>query len=400
MLRRITIAYTINELGNWVGAVALTVAVFDHTRSAIAITALFVSVRFVPAVAVTPVVAWLESGGRRRVLATLYGVQALTTAGLAVLVLRPMLAPILVLGAADGLAALAAKALLRAVVSQESRDDEGRRRANAVLNSCWAATFAIGPAAGGFLSGTLGPSAALLLDVASFAFTAALLTDVPTARATGGGRRIIEQLGAVVGHVRANRALGWLLGTEAVAVVFFAAVVPVEIVFVKGSLHAGASGYGALLAAWGTGTVAGSAIFARVRRRSLGALITVSTLGVAVAYLGIAGSTAIATACAFSLIGGIGNGIQWIALITAVQEQTPSDLHGRLMAVLESMGALCPAVGFSLGGAIAALADPRATFIVAGVAAAIATCAFALLLRRGLVGRGLAVGPPTASRAG
>ncbi len=54
------------------------------------------------------------------------------------------------------------------------------------------------------------------------------------------------------------------------------------------------------------------------------------------------------------------------------------------MGVVESMGALCPAVGFSLGGAVAALWDPRAAFAMAGVAAALATCAFArLALHRG-----------------
>ncbi|MBV8734879.1 MAG: hypothetical protein JO120_08880, partial [Solirubrobacterales bacterium] len=106
MLRRLAVAYTVNELGNWLGTVALTVAVFDHTHSAIATAALFVSVRFLPALVVTAGVAWLESAGRRGTLAVLYSVQALTTGGLAVLVAHPVLAPILVLGALDGAAAL------------------------------------------------------------------------------------------------------------------------------------------------------------------------------------------------------------------------------------------------------------------------------------------------------
>ena len=108
MLRRITVGYTVNELGNWLGAVALAVAVFDHTRSAVATAALFVSVRFLPAVLVTAVVARLELLARRGVLATLYLLQALTTGGLAILVLQPVLVSILVLGAVDGIAALAA----------------------------------------------------------------------------------------------------------------------------------------------------------------------------------------------------------------------------------------------------------------------------------------------------
>ncbi len=139
MLRRLTIAYTVNELGNWLGAIALTVAVFDHTHSAIATAALFVSIRLLPALLATPVVAWLESFGYRRTLFALYSLQALTTGGLAALVLHPILAAILVLAGIDGIAAVVARALLRAVVSQQAVDDGSRRRANGHLNIGWAA---------------------------------------------------------------------------------------------------------------------------------------------------------------------------------------------------------------------------------------------------------------------
>lgn len=400
MLRRITVAYTVNELGNWLGAVALAVAVFDDTRSAAATAALFVSVRFLPAVLVTPVVARLELLTRRGVLATLYLLQALTTGGLAILVLHPVLVSILVLGAVDGIAALAAKALLRAVVSQGSADDEARRRANGRLNSCWAATAAIGPVVAGLLSAAVGPAMVLLLDAVSFVITAALVLDVPTPRTQIGSGRIADQLGEAVRYVRANSALEWLLGIEAVAIVFFAAVVPVEVVFVKATLHGGDQGYGALLASWGAGMVIGSVVFTRARRRPLSALLTAGTLAVGIGYLGIAGSVALWGACAFSFIGGTGNGMQWIAFVTAVQQQTPASLQGRLMGVVESMGALCPAIGFVLGGAVAAVSQPRITFVVSGAAAAVATCAFGLLGARNQSRRALAVAASAVTRSG
>jgi MFS family permease len=164
--------------------------------------------------------------------------------------------------------------------------------------------------------------------------------------------------------------------------VFFSAVVPVEIILVKVTLGGGDSGYGALLAAWGVGTVAGSALFARARSRPLGGLLTMSTCAVAVGYLGIAAASTLWVACAFSVLGGIGNGAQWIAVISSVQEKTPAALQSRLMGVIEAMGALCPAIGFALGGAIAAISSPRVTFVVAGAAASVTTLAFALLAVR------------------
>ncbi len=106
MLRRITVAYTVNELGNSLGAVAIAVAVFDHTHSAVATAALFISIYFLPALLATFAVAWLEGLARRGIQAALYCAQAATTGGLAALVLHPVLAPILLLAAIDGLAAL------------------------------------------------------------------------------------------------------------------------------------------------------------------------------------------------------------------------------------------------------------------------------------------------------
>lgn len=400
MLRRITIAYTVNELGNWLGAVALTVAVFDHTRSAIATAALFVAVRFLPALMATPVVAWLESLGRRGTLFALYCLQALSTGGLAVLVLHPVLAPILILAAVDGTAALVARALLRAVVSQEAGDDESRRRANGRLNMGWAASGALGPALGGALTGLLGAPFVLLVDVASFGITALLMIGVPSPVTDTTQGRIRERLRSVRGYVLGNRALGWLLGTEAVAVVFFAAVVPVEVIFVKATLHSGDSGYGALVAAWGAGMLLGSGIFARAHKRPLGGLLTLSTLAVAVAYLGVAASTALWVACVFSFVGGTGNGVQWIALITAVQEETPRGLQGGLMGLVESMSGLCLGLGFILGGAVAAVSGPRATFIMSGTAAALATVAFGLLAGRGRIARPRAARVGAGERAG
>jgi len=382
MLRRITVAYTVNELGNSLGAVAIAVAVYDHTHSAVATAALFVSIYFLPAVLATLAVAWLESFARRGIQAALYCAQAATTGGLAALVLHPALAPILVLAAIDGLAALASRALLRAVVSQQAGDDEARRRANATLNIGWAATSAIGPAIGGALTGLLGAPLVLVIDVASFVATAGLMFDVPTPTTDGGPRRIREQLRTVRQYIGRTPALAWLLAMEAVALVFFASPVPVTVVLVKATLHSTDAGYGGVVSAWGAGMFAGSGIFARARKGSLGLLVTLSTLAVAVAYLGMGASDAVWVACVFSFVGGTGNGVQWIALITSVQEKTARELQGRVMGVVESMAAACLGIGFSLGGAAAAVFDPRVTFLMAGAAALAATFAFARLAVR------------------
>ena len=112
--------------------------------------------------------------------------------------------------------------------------------------------------------------------------------------------------------------------------------------------------------------VLGSLVFAAVRRASLALLLFFSTLAVGVGYLGLAVAPTLALACAASVLGGTGNGVQWVSTISAVQEMTVQGMQARVMSVLESIGAAMPGVGFALGGVIAAVASPRTTFLIAG----------------------------------
>ena len=143
-------------------------------------------------------------------------------------------------------------------------------------------------------------------------------------------------------------------------------IVPIEVIYAKESLGTTSAGYGVLLASWGAGIFVGSLVYLRVKNRSPWALVVASTLAVAVAYLGMAVAGSLLAACLISVVGGIGNGIQWIAVMTALQEQTDRDYQARITGLMESLGAAMPGVGFLLGGAIVALSSPRAAYAVAG----------------------------------
>jgi MFS family permease len=67
-----------------------------------------------------------------------------------------------------------------------------------------------------------------------------------------------------------------------------------------------------------------------------------------------------------SVVGGAGNGIQWVSVMTALQEATPPDYQARMSGLLESIGAAMPGVGFLLGGVIVTLGSPRTAFVIAG----------------------------------
>ena len=85
-----------------------------------------------------------------------------------------------------------------------------------------------------------------------------------------------------------------------------------------------------------------------------------------VAYLGMSQAGTLAVACAFSVLGGAGNGVQWVAVMTALQEATPPEFQARMSGLLESLGAAVPGIGFFAGGALVALGSPRTAFAVAG----------------------------------
>jgi MFS family permease len=404
-LRRIVAAYTINRLGTWFGFIALSVAVFDHTHSAIAVAGLLLAGQVLPAFLVPALVARVETSTRRGELSALYFFEAAATAALAALLLWHIWLPaILLLVALDGTAALAAGALLRAAAARAAREwaegerdrlgerdeDEGvgvgvafeasaieaERRANAALNIGFAVTFTLGPVLGGIVVTTLGAPVALLIDTVSFIACGAMLLDLKPHVEDAETSTVAGRVKAAWRYITQTATLRRLLIAESVALVFFEFSPPIEVAYAKLSLHAGAKGYGILLGVWGLGVALGSVFFARSIKRSLKVMLSGSTLAVGLAYLGWATAPSLALASFAGLIGGVGNGVQWAALISAVQRITPQALQGRLMGAVESLGAIFPAFGFALSSGIVALSSPRTAFLVAGIGATLSTFAF------------------------
>jgi len=119
-------------------------------------------------------------------------------------------------------------------------------------------------------------------------------------------------------YVAERPVLRRLLVAQATAFVFFAAVIPVEIVYAKETLDAGNSGYGALLAAWGIGMVSGSLVFAGARTTALQTLLFFSTLAVGVAYIGLSAAGTITVACLIAALAS------WFRGAKPTPSQAPS----------------------------------------------------------------------------
>jgi MFS family permease len=412
-LRRIIAANTVNRLGTWFGLLALVIAVYEHTHSALAVSALMFAGLALPAFAVPAIVARVEASQRRSELTGLYVFEAIVTAALAVLLWHFSLIAVLVLVALDGTAALAASALLRAEVARTAREEmvasgasedsrhEAERKANAALNVGFSITFVAGPAIGGAVVAAASASTALFIDVGSFLACGALVLDLHPHVDVAGGESVRERLRSAWQHVTDTPSLRALLLAQVITYVFIETGAPIEVPYVKATLHAGDRGLGLILTMWGVGAVLGSVVFARLIKRPLGEMLSAGTLAIAIAYLGLAVAHSLALACVAALVGGVGNGLQWPSLISIVQTVSPEHLHGRMMGAVESLGAISLAIGLPLGGVLVALSSPRTAFLIVGVGAA----AMAVVLFR-LSGRSVgsstpadAEGPPTVAES-
>jgi MFS family permease len=382
--RRLALSYAVNEMGDWLGVIALSVLVFELTDSALATALLFIGTGFLPALLTPFFVARLERPPPRFVLPAIYAAEAAAFGVLALLADHFSLAAVVVVAALDGALALTAKTLTRAVTAAMLEPEGELRAGNAVLNIAFTGGAAVGPALAGAAVAAFGVQSALLLDAASFYLIGwILLTAKPLPQPEPEPEvRLRERVRAGLGYIRRNPTLRRLLAAQAGALVFFSVVVPIEVIYAKETLGAGDAGYGLLLASWGTGMVLGSIVFATLRRAPLPVLLFFSTVTIGAGYLGMAGAQILAVACVASVVGGVGNGIQWVAVVSAVQELTAPAMQARVVGTLESLASATPGLGYILGGLIATVWSPRAAFLVAGAGVMAIVAVSALVLGR------------------
>ena len=375
--RRLLAAYALNELAFMIGSVALALLVYGRTGSALGAAAFFLFAQFVPALISPLCVARLEHLPPRTVLPTLYWLEAAVFVVLAGVAHGHFtMVAVLALALMDGVAALTARALARAATVTVTSAVGLLREGNAVANAGFSVCFVVGPGLGGSLVAAGGTSTALLVDAGIFAImgltlvTARGLPKPSPVRTPAWGR-----VRAALTYVRTQRPIRDLMALQAVAVLFFTISVPVEVVFAQHSLHAGAAGYGSLLSAWGVGAVAGAAIFAGWRRLPSRILIVFGAGCLGVGFSIIAVAPTLAVAVVGAAIAGIGNGVESVAVRTAIQEEAEEQWMALMMSLYEALFQSVPGAGIVIGGAITALGSPRAALAVAGAGSLVVTVA-------------------------
>jgi MFS family permease len=370
--RRLALGYWVNEFGNWIGEIALTILVYDRTGSPLGTAALFLALRFAPALFAPLLTARVETLTPRLVLTALYGGEAVLFACIALVAEHFSMPAVLALSILDGVLGITAKALSRSATAASLSEQKLLREGNAILNLGLMTSTACAPMIAGALVAWQGARSALLVDAGTFVVTAAIIAGADGLRVeTDSAASFSERLRGGAQAVRKRAPVKRLMSAVALIILLGAVPLPIEVVFAKHTLHAGDLGYGALLGSWGVGMVAGAAVFATASSVSLTRLLCVGMFALSIGYGGLAISPTLAVACVASAIGGAGNGAGWIAAVTAIQERIPLNAQSSVMALFEGLNQVMPAIGFVIGGALTAISSPRLAYGVAAVGVAL-----------------------------
>jgi MFS family permease len=268
------------------------------------------------------------------------GVRAVLIAGLAALVLGhavqlwEVYAIALLVGTISAFLLPARYAILPSVVA-----DPDLEAGNALLNLSAQGTGVVGPVLAGLLVAAVGTGAAFASDAAAFSLATVLLLLLPAASRPAGGA---ENAG-LLSEIRAGLAYAWRdAGLRSVllvvAAVDFCAAAAISVgvpVLTRQRFSQGAVAFGALLAGWGIGAMAGviAAGLTRVPRRfGLVAMTGVIWLGLWVAMIGVVPSLPLAVAAA--ALAGIAAGLLNTYFLTWLQRRTDEAFRGRVMGLV------------------------------------------------------------------
>src|SRR5215213_2436257 len=160
---RLLTTYTVNELGDSIGIVALAVLIYDRMQEVVPLAAFFMVAKFLPGLLAPALTARVDQLALRRILPAIYAVEAAVFAALALIASSDdfELAPVLILALADGTLAITGRGLTRSAVAALLQPADLLREGNALMNVGFAVASVGGAALAGLLIGTMSVSAAL-----------------------------------------------------------------------------------------------------------------------------------------------------------------------------------------------------------------------------------------------
>jgi MFS family permease len=384
----ILLALATSALGDWLYNVALLGLVFGRTGSATWV-ALTTAARVAPVVVLGPLGGVLADRHDRRAL-----IIASDAARMVLMVALAVVAaaglPIVLAPALAALATAASTVTSPSVAASTARlvSDDELQRANALRAAIGQGAVVVGPALGAVVLALADPAAAILLNAATFAISAAAVLAIGRDEAFRPCPRVGGEIPSVVADVRAGAhalrgaptAVRLVFGDVLCSGVY--GLLTVLLVLVARQVGTGDGGYGILLGGFGAGGLVGAAIVSRVDtpatwRRTL----AVALVLVAASVAALGQSTSLVEALVLAVLGGGGMIVGEVLSETALPRMLDEEVLGRAygLALPVSIGGIV--IGSLVAGPLVSLLGPHGAFAAAG---AFVVLGAAMLLRRPL----------------
>ncbi len=240
-----------------------------------------------------------------------------------------------------------------------------------------------GPPVGGALFGVF-PWLPFAVDAASFVASAGFVAALPASPAPDGGRRsgvlasLVEGFRYLFG---AKRLLVLAVGLTAYNVAFNLANATL-VLFAQDQLGVTNAGFGLLLVAMSVGAVLiGLRSGWVLERLGVAGSVVASTLGQAVAWIGVAFSSTPWTAGAALAIAGATSTLVTVAVVSERQSTVPDELLGRVTSAFRLIGNGFAPLGGVAGGLLAAAVNLRTPMLAAAAFLVLAGASLMVALR-------------------
>jgi MFS family permease len=271
----------------------------------------------------------------------------------------------LVLSSVSSFFAPAQSVTLRTIVPADSL-----LAANALMMQAFYIVRLLSPAAAGALVAWLTEKSCFYIDIASFVFSAAMISTLSVIRpARAQGEKTVKSLAQdfLAGNkfIFTHAGLAFVFIAMAVAMFALSSFSPLISIYIRDSLHAGTFMFGLISAMVGVGMIVGTQLVTRLAGSGPKAYVVMGglfLLGLGAGLLGAFRYTAMAALGTFAM--GFGIAFVWIPAQTMSQQETPPQMVGRVSSTFMSLIAMSQVFGLMLSGYLAQKLGIRPVFIV------------------------------------
>jgi MFS family permease len=368
-LRLLLATFLVDQVGSWSYLVVISVYIFDRTHSTQWLAA-NAACRWGPSLLLASYGGVLADRYQRTtVMAVSALASAVLMAGMAVVVASD--APVAFVLAISALSSVAIAPYQPAAgaLTPEIVGEKDLAAANSIFSALDNLIVVVGPGIGGLLLLTGRPVNGVIINAASFAVAAALVTRLRV-RSRGGGSAEDSMAQQLVAGLRSLAAQ-----PVAVAVILFCALDSAvygaaSVLFVPLSvrLGTGPNGYSYLLAGMALGGLLGAGLANRLSGASrLAPVIMGSICLQALPFLLTVPVHSPALAAALQVVSGIGMIIVDVLAITSLQRDLPGDVLGRVLGIFDTVVLAGILLASLATGILLAHADVSVALVAVGV---------------------------------